>query len=359
MHTRHAQILLLHFPIQLQSTFHVFPPSKLLEKTIISRRRRTNPVTDHLVKQVLCILKPPTRAKTLHHRSIRRHSRTNTLLSHFLQLIKRKLRLMCPAIDMKNDRKTRHVGLNPSAPHFVEHLLCIPYRPLEPLLRVQTRVPANPIQQHIVRDNIGFNPSLHHVPQKSLGHVDPANLTPPIDQNSVHFHIGTEPISPLVENFSRDPHVPVLTKGIKQEVEIPRRRFGPNKGLNIVKGADRLPGQAGGYQSSDEDEEGGRGGGEAEALHLEDELPSDVVLADLGDDVDKEIVRGGGERRVRELLGVVEEGEGNFGIVFEPEEGLVEEVPGERDSMELERRFHGVERVVVVEKELRHGIGVV
>ena len=48
----------------------------------------------------------------------------------------------------------------------------------------------------------------------------------------------------------------------------------------------------------------------------------------------------------------MEEGEGNFGILLETEEGLVEKVRGERDSMELDRRFHGVEWVVVVEKEL-------
>ncbi|KAK9922069.1 hypothetical protein M0R45_030551 [Rubus argutus] len=100
-------------------------------------------------------------------------------------------------------------------------------------------------------------------------------------------------------------------------------------------------------------------GGEVVAVHFEDELPSDVVLADLGDDVDEEVEGVGGEGWVGEGLGVVEEGEGNFGIVLEAEERVVEEVGGESDAVELERGLHGVEGVVVVEEDLRYQFGVV
>lgn len=146
----------------------------------------------------------------------------------------------------------------------------------------------------------------------------------------------------------------VLAEGIDQKMEILRRGFGPNKGLDVIKGPDRLAGEAGGDEPSDEDEEGGGGRGKIVISHVDDELPGDVELANLGDDVDEEIEGLGGERKKRawEMLGVVEEGEGNFGIVVETEEGLVEEVWGKRDAMELERRLHGVEWVVVVEEDL-------
>jgi hypothetical protein len=94
-------------------------------------------------------------------------------------------------------------------------------------------------------------------------------------------------------------------------------------------------------------------------VHFDNELPSEIELADFGNEVDEEVVGGGGERRGREGLGVVEKGEGDFGRVFEAEEGLVEEVRGESDAVELERGLHGVEGVVVVEEDLRDGLGLV
>ena len=44
----------------------------------------------------------------------------------------------------------------------------------------------------------------------------------------------------------------------------------------------------------------------------------------------------GGERRGREIFGIVEKSEGDFGRVFEAEESLVEEMRSECDAMELE-----------------------
>lgn len=55
----------------------------------------------------------------------------------------------------------------------------------------------------------------------------------------------------------------------------------------------------------------------------------------------------------------MEEGKGNFGRVTEAEKGLVEKVSRERDPVELLRRFHEVERVVVVEEDLRERVGLV
>lgn len=94
-------------------------------------------------------------------------------------------------------------------------------------------------------------------------------------------------------------------------------------------------------------------------VHLDNELPNDVELTDLTEDVDEEVVGGGGGGREREGFGKVEKGEGNLGRVGEAEDGLVEEVGGERDAVELERRFHGVEGVVVVEEDLGDHVGVV
>lgn len=50
-------------------------------------------------------------------------------------------------------------------------------------------------------------------------------------------------------------------------------------------------------------------------------------------------------------MGPREEREGDFGVGFQAEEGLLEDVRGERDAGELEGGFGGVEGVVVVEEE--------
>ena len=62
----------------------------------------------------------------------------------------------------------------------------------------------------------------------------------------------------------------VLAKGIEQEMEILRRRFFPDEGLNIVERSDRLTSKAGGYQPADEDKEGGRSRGNIVIFHLDD-----------------------------------------------------------------------------------------
>lgn len=88
------------------------------------------------------------------------------------------------------------------------------------------------------------------------------------------------------------------------------------------------------------------------SVHFDDELPGNIELSNLGHDVDEEVVGGRGEGRVRERFGIVEKRESDFGVVFDAEEGLGEKVRGEGDAVELERRFHGVERVVVLEEDL-------
>lgn len=163
----------------------------------------------------------------------------------------------------------------------------------------------------------------------------------------------------LVKNFRGDLDMPIFTEGIKQKAEVLATGLGWDEGFDVVEGTDGLAGETRRDQSANEDEKRGGGGGEVVAVHFEDELPSDVVLADLGDDVDEEVEGVGGEGWVGEGLGVVEEGEGNFGIVLEAEERVVEEVGGESDAVELERGLHGVEGVVVVEEDLRYQFGVV
>lgn len=93
--------------------------------------------------------------------------------------------------------------------------------------------------------------------------------------------------------------------------------------------------------------------------HFEDELPGDVELADFGENVDEE-VEGGGVVAVGGLgFGPREEGKGDLGTVGEAEEGLVDEAGGEGDAVELERGFHGVEGVVVLEEDSGDEVGVV
>lgn len=95
-------------------------------------------------------------------------------------------------------------------------------------------------------------------------------------------------------------------------------------------------------------------------VHFEDELPNDVELADLAENVDDEVVGGCGEERRgrrREGFGKEEKGEGNFGRVLEAEESLVEKEGSKVDAMDLEGRFHEVERVVVGEEDLGKGVG--
>lgn len=72
-------------------------------------------------------------------------------------------------------------------------------------------------------------------------------------------------------------------------------------------------------------------------VHLKNEMPGGVELADFGEDVDEDVVGGSGEGVEGEGFGVVKEGEGDFGVVGEAKEGLVEEVSGEGDGVELER----------------------
>lgn len=72
-------------------------------------------------------------------------------------------------------------------------------------------------------------------------------------------------------------------------------------------------------------------------VHFDNELPGEVKLADFGYEVNEDVVGGGGKRRQWEGLGIVENSESNLGRVFEAEEGLVEEVRGQSDAVELQR----------------------
>lgn len=120
-----------------------------------------------------------------------------------------------------------------------------------------------------------------------------------------------------------------------------------------------MTGKAGGDQAADQDHESGGIGGDVCLVHFENELPNDVELADFRENVDDEVVGGGGEEGRwgrREGFGIEKEGEGNLGRVLKAEENLVEKERGEGDAVELDGGFHGVERVVVGEEELGEGI---
>lgn len=82
-------------------------------------------------------------------------------------------------------------------------------------------------------------------------------------------------------------------------------------------------------------------------------MPNDVELAYLRENVDDDIVGGGRKSSEvvggRERVGIIEKGEGNLGRVMKAEKGLVKEMGGKRNAVELKRRFHGVERIVVSE----------
>lgn len=91
-------------------------------------------------------------------------------------------------------------------------------------------------------------------------------------------------------------------------------------------------------------------------VHFDNELPGEVELADFGYEVNEDVVGGGGKRRQWEGLGIVENSESNLGRVFEAEEGLVEEVRGQSDAVELQRGLHGMEWVMVVKENLRNRV---
>ncbi|RDX67916.1 hypothetical protein CR513_53153, partial [Mucuna pruriens] len=332
-------------PYFLHNLNHVQPQKHPNQNNIVIRgSTRTHPIPHHLIKQLLSILKPPARRETLNNRSVHHHIGTYPFLLHQPQLINHQLRLMRAAINMKHDRKASDIRLNSTPTHLIKHLLCIPYSPLKPLLRVQTHLPTNPIQQH-----------LHHLVQKRLRRFDPPQLAPAVNQNGVHFHVGGEPfvVFIFVENFDGEFDVAVLAERVEQNAEVVRRRFG------VREGVDGLAREARADESANEGEECGGRGGEVALVHFDDELPRDVELAHLGHDVDEEGVGGESERGIREGFGVVEEGEGDFGVMLEAEEGFQEEVRGESDAVELEARLHGVERVVLLQEELRHQFRVV
>lgn len=164
---------------------------------------------------------------------------------------------------------------------------------------------------------------------------------------------------PFVKHFGGNLSIAIFTKGVQQEPEIFSRRLGSNEALNIIKRPNRLAGEPSGDQAANENEKGGGGGAELILVHLDDELPSDVELADFGEDIDEEVVGDSGERRRWEGLGIMEERKSNLGRMPEAKEGLMEEMGGERNAVELERGFHGVEGVVVVKKDVGDQFGVV
>lgn len=62
---------------------------------------------------------------------------------------------------------------------------------------------------------------------------------------------------------------------------------------------------------------------------LEKENPGGVELADFCKGVDEDVVRRRGNGVKGEGFGVMKEGEGDFGVVRETQEGLIEEIRGE------------------------------
>lgn len=129
--------------------------------------------------------------------------------------------------------------------------------------------------------------------------------------------------------------------------------FSPGEGVNIAIRAESLTGEIGGNEAADEDEEGSGGG---DGGDVDDKFPGGVELVGFGKGVDEDVCCGGVGRMVD--VGPGEEGEGDFGVGFETEEGLLEEMGGERDSSELERRFGGMEGVMVVEEYGGEEVGV-
>lgn len=112
-------------------------------------------------------------------------------------------------------------------------------------------------------------------------------------------------------------------------------------------------------QPPNQNTEGGRGGFQGILIHFDDQLPGDVELPNFGENVDNEVVRNNVVGMMGVVLGPEEKGEGNFGGVSEAQKGLVNEVRGEGNAVELERGLHGVERVVVLEQDSGDQIGVV
>lgn len=55
----------------------------------------------------------------------------------------------------------------------------------------------------------------------------------------------------------------------------------------------------------------------------------------------------------------MEEGKGNLGIIGETEEGVVDELGGESNTVELERGLHSVEGIMVVDKDFRYQLSII
>lgn len=128
---------------------------------------------------------------------------------------------------------------------------------------------------------------------------------------------------PFVKHFDSNLDITIFTKGIQKKPEIFCRRLGSDEALNVIKCPNRLAGESRGDQSTNKNEKGGGSRADHILVHLDNELPRDVELADFSKDVDEEVVRSGCERRGGEGLGIMEEGKGNFGGVPKAKEGLV------------------------------------
>lgn len=153
--------------------------------------------------------------------------------------------------------------------------------------------------------------------------------------------------------------IAVLAKGVEKHLEVVDVRLPADKGLHVVEGPDGLARHAGGDVAADKDGEGPRGGPRAAMLvHLDDELPRDVELADLPQHIDHEVVGVGAVGVLGVVAGADEEAEGDLRSVAEAEEGLVHEVAREADAGELKGGLQRVEGVVVVDEEAGEGIGV-
>lgn len=134
-----------------------------------------------------------------------------------------------------------------------------------------------------------------------------------------------------------------------------------NERFHIIKSTDSLTGKTSSNQSANEYKESMGSRLDVCLLHLDNKLPRYVKLMDLSENVDHDIIGNGGNdgRRRRDRESILEKGEGNFGVVAETEESLVEEMRGKREAVELKRRFHGVEWVVMVEQDLGKQLSVV
>jgi len=116
-----------------------------------------------------------------------------------------------------------------------------------------------------------------------------------------------------------DLRIAILAESIEQHLELLPVGLPPNEPLHVIKRPDRQPREAGGNVPPHQDPERPRRRRRPPLVHLHDQLPRDVELADLAEDVDHEVVGVGVEGCGVEgvVAGEDEEGEGDLGVVLE------------------------------------------